>query len=409
VPLQDQEHYLRYTNFLYWALSCSSAGAAGDVLGVTHKEKIFEIILLLFFKVYVAFITAEVATAVSSLKIAYSENLEKTETYNKWMENMKLSVELRQRVASYHELKWKKFKGLDENEILNDLPSSLKDNISENILRGMIEKSDLFSSVEKGFTMSFIKKLKFLVFNKEEYIFRKGDIAEDVYFIVEGTVGVMDLDQKTIIVRLKNGALFGEMGVIQFSAGTRSRSIKALDDVSLVMINIEDFRELCDQYPAAHQMILQKINERNKQNQQRQEAKTPPPVLKPEPESKDTIESETKIKTEAPLLTANDDENKGTSKSQIDKKSARLLRKLTKEIPEEDETNKSSQTSRKSKSGSESDNSNESESQSGSESGSESGSDKSDKKKRKAKKNMEIKSKQTIESKSEKEDQDGES
>lgn len=54
------------------------------------------------------------------------------------MENIKLPSNLKQRVNAFHELKWEKFKGLDENQILGDLPKTLREKITEFLLKDMI-------------------------------------------------------------------------------------------------------------------------------------------------------------------------------------------------------------------------------------------------------------------------------
>jgi cAMP-binding proteins - catabolite gene activator and regulatory subunit of cAMP-dependent protein kinases len=220
---------------------------------------------------FFAFIAAEVTNIVSSVKIAYTENVDKIQTYEKWMENMKLPHEIKERVRAFHELKWKKFKGLDENQILSDLPKTLREKISVFLLKNMIQSSDIFASfLDKGFMMSFIKRLKFQIINAQEYVFRKGDIAEELYFIVEGEVVVYDLDEMTIIVTLKKNSVFGEMGVIDLKAGTRSRSIKTVTDVSLAVMSLDDFREICNEYPAVYRAIHNKVQERTMQNKERE-------------------------------------------------------------------------------------------------------------------------------------------
>lgn len=62
---------------MYWACSVSSAGAYGDISGITPWEKWFQIITTLFFRVYFAFYAAEIAAIVSSGQTFYTENLAK--------------------------------------------------------------------------------------------------------------------------------------------------------------------------------------------------------------------------------------------------------------------------------------------------------------------------------------------
>lgn len=77
MPLVDQSSFVQYVYFLYWACSVSSSGAYGDIAAVAPAEKFFEVISLLFFRIYFAFCAAEVATIVSNSYMSYTENLAK--------------------------------------------------------------------------------------------------------------------------------------------------------------------------------------------------------------------------------------------------------------------------------------------------------------------------------------------
>ena len=90
---------------------------------------------MLFFKIYLVFLGAEISNVVADKKIAWSENLEKTEMYEEWMNHIKLSEDLQKRVKTHHKYLWNKFKGLDINFILTSLPVSLKYEIIEYLLK----------------------------------------------------------------------------------------------------------------------------------------------------------------------------------------------------------------------------------------------------------------------------------
>jgi len=77
-PLIDQPPFIQYINFIYWAFSVSSSGSyGGDISAVTSLEKFFEIITVLFFRVYFTFISAEVATIFTSAYVSFKSNLDK--------------------------------------------------------------------------------------------------------------------------------------------------------------------------------------------------------------------------------------------------------------------------------------------------------------------------------------------
>ena len=77
----DQPAPVRYATFIYWALQVASSGAYGDISAIAPSEKVFEVLALLLFRVYFAFIAAEAANIVSTGYSAYAENLEKVRFY----------------------------------------------------------------------------------------------------------------------------------------------------------------------------------------------------------------------------------------------------------------------------------------------------------------------------------------
>lgn len=138
------------------------------------------------------------------------------------MQHLKLPLLLRDRIMAFHTLSWEKFKGLDQNEILADLPDTMKNQITENMFKDMIEKSDFFPKNDIGFISSFIKKFRLILVPQHEYVFYKGDIAEELYFIVNGKAVVIDDEDEGNSIILYQSALFGEMGVLDLKSGRRS-------------------------------------------------------------------------------------------------------------------------------------------------------------------------------------------
>jgi len=75
--LIDQPAPVRYATFIYWALQVASSGAYGDISAIAPAEKVFEVLALLLFRVYFAFVAAEAANIVSTGYSTYAENFEK--------------------------------------------------------------------------------------------------------------------------------------------------------------------------------------------------------------------------------------------------------------------------------------------------------------------------------------------
>ena len=72
------------------------------------------------------------------------------------------------------------------------------------------QNNELLLSMFKDFgSQNLIKELsvalKSLVFLPNDYIIKKGDMGEEMYFIVFGIVNVIAADKQTIVTKLKSG------------------------------------------------------------------------------------------------------------------------------------------------------------------------------------------------------------
>lgn len=75
---------------------------------------------------------------------------------------------------------------------------------------------------DHGAILSIIKRLKIFLLPKDEYVFKQGELASEMYFILEGEAVVLDEEDSIPVAILKKGNYFGEMGIINGTANLRS-------------------------------------------------------------------------------------------------------------------------------------------------------------------------------------------
>lgn len=86
---------------------------------------------------------------------------------------------------------------------------------------------------------------------KGEYVFRKGEIATEMYFIIEGTAVVELEDKEGNIIKelnIQQGNFFGEMAIIDLKASLRGAAIKAKEELYLGCLYIEDLKTIFKYY-----------------------------------------------------------------------------------------------------------------------------------------------------------------
>ena len=131
------------------------------------------------------------------------------------MKHIELDKSLQRRVMNYYELIWHKFRGLDDAKILSYLPINLRDDTALEILQKLFN-TEVFLKGEIGVNISIIKRLKIITVPQGEYIVKKGEIGNEMYFILEGRVDVEIVSDDEIIklITIKQGKYFGEMAIL---------------------------------------------------------------------------------------------------------------------------------------------------------------------------------------------------
>jgi len=108
------------------------------------------------------------------------------------------------------------------------------------------ERIEILQNVEflKGIPVGVLKNLATVLqdvaLKKQEIVFRKGDIGESMYIIIEGSVRIHDGDH--VLTRMRSGKVFGEYAL--FDSEKRSASITAEEPTLLFKLNRKDFEEL---------------------------------------------------------------------------------------------------------------------------------------------------------------------
>ncbi len=95
-----------------------------------------------------------------------------------------------------------------------------------------------------------------------ETIVSEGVVSNNAYIIMEGKVNVTKkVDKKTVLINtLKTGEVFGEMGLI--SQALRSASVVAVGNVTIGVIERENFEKLVSELPEELQAIVRALVDR---------------------------------------------------------------------------------------------------------------------------------------------------
>lgn len=101
------------------------------------------------------------------------------------------------------------------------------------------------------------------VFLPGDYIINKGEIGEQMYFIVDGQVLIIAADKQTVVNKLCKGQYFGEIAI--FFSMKRTSYVQADTFCILNSLKKKDLDEIVKSYPLVAKKIQEKTKERMKE------------------------------------------------------------------------------------------------------------------------------------------------
>ncbi|XP_041758807.1 potassium/sodium hyperpolarization-activated cyclic nucleotide-gated channel 2-like [Coregonus clupeaformis] len=184
------------------------------------------------------------ANLVQSIDASRRQYQDKYKQVEQYMSFHKLPADVRQRIHEYYEIRFQG-KMFDEDSILGELSDPLKEEIVSFNCRGLVANMPLFANTDPHFVTVILTKLRFEVFQPNDFIIREGTLGRKMYFVQHGCVTVLPRGKKEI--QLSDGAYFGEICLL--TRGRRTASVRADTYCRLYSLSVDSFNEVLEEHP----------------------------------------------------------------------------------------------------------------------------------------------------------------
>ncbi|XP_044494213.1 cyclic nucleotide-gated ion channel 4 isoform X2 [Mangifera indica] len=101
-----------------------------------------------------------------------------------WMRKRQLPQGFRQRVRNYERQRWAAMRGVDECEMIRNLPEGLRRDIKYHLCLDLVRQVPLFQHMDDLVLENICDRVKSLIFTKGEIITREGDPVQRMLFVV---------------------------------------------------------------------------------------------------------------------------------------------------------------------------------------------------------------------------------
>jgi len=215
-----------YANFLYLGICVMGETLYSDIIPSGIIQKLVSFFIFIFSKIFLSYFFAMSQNYNARNNSGYFQYFNKISNIKGWIRHHKIPLELSNRVTRHSETIWKKFKGSNYKDILDDLPFTLRREIQTHIFKDLVDKVEIFPKNDTGAIQTLITRLQMAIYTPGEYIIRYGEIANDMFFIVNGVVNILNKNEQ-ILAELKSGQYFGEIALVQETTSVRNASVQA--------------------------------------------------------------------------------------------------------------------------------------------------------------------------------------
>ena len=234
---------ITYLDGAYFIMSTITSTGYGDLIPTTMYGRLFAIIVMALGLLFVSFSTAwfiKFITKKDPLAEEINNHYQMMYTMLKdysipWEIMQEILIILPSIIRSTRENQFKL--------VLDKLPYTLNIQLHQYIQLQMIKKLDVLKNVNDGILMSLVEQLKPLSVPEGTVIFTEGDFANEIYFLMNGSVNLIKSynNEKIVINKIHSRSIFGETDALYKTK--RTSTIQAISICELMILVKEDLKE----------------------------------------------------------------------------------------------------------------------------------------------------------------------
>ena len=248
-----------YIRAVYWVITTMTTVGYGDITPNTNSQIIYAIIVMIIGVATYGYVIANLSSYFGNIDTARSEFTRKMAILNAFLVYREIPTELEMRIRSYYNYIWDNRMDHSEDEVINELPDSLKLDIKLYLRQPLISKVPMFQLATPEFRNEIVHYLNIHVYMPGDIIVRKDEPGDSMFFVSRGKVEILD-DRDDTFAMLEEGSFFGETSLLR--ERPRNATVRAISFCNVYSLSKEIFDRMLLKYPKFKADLEKISNER---------------------------------------------------------------------------------------------------------------------------------------------------
>mmetsp|Transcript_18159 Transcript_18159/g.36614 ORF Transcript_18159/g.36614 Transcript_18159/m.36614 type:complete len:611 (-) Transcript_18159:819-2651(-) len=178
----------RYFYSFYWALCTLVGSGSPDVVPVTDSERKYDACVALLSALVFGYVIGEISTLLASLDRQAALVEEKMDAVKEYLAWRQVPRDLSIKVRRYYEYYWTQASAFDENDILENLPPLMHNEVVKFVSAETLQKVPIFKRLDPSSHKYILPLLKPLACAPGDIIYKRGQESANLCFLVKGEV-----------------------------------------------------------------------------------------------------------------------------------------------------------------------------------------------------------------------------